>query len=493
VSRREFDVRVSAGDRVLVDVRKFSIESPGVTILFGESGIGKSILGKALFGLLDLSELGGSVNGESHAGYAARPEVARERRRGFFVSQEPSSHLNPLLSIGEQLAEGRLALSASPRSAPRELWAPDRVEEFPKLLPLFPRPFRPSGGEKQRLLAGMALTQMDIASGSGKHGLFVFDEPTGSLDRDARNLFLERLLFRFTSYPSTILLITHDYSIVGFLRERHANLLGSVRFLEMKREDAGVVVHQFAPEKYLQWIAGRSSPPSSSAGPLLTVESGLGIFGKTFGFFRQDRARAAESLVVRRGDVVYLKAASGVGKTTVAKVIMGLQAADHFRMNIADTRLGEVSPRRFWRRVLWGKVITMAFQHADEALNLRSTVDESLRLLPAAGLATPEARSALLGRLFSPGSLGSIQRAKVGELSGGQKQRLNLLRAFALETPVVILDEPLNALDFESMGRVLDMVEERRKNGGGVLLISHNEDIFDAMIPGDRVYHLREA
>jgi ABC-type glutathione transport system ATPase component len=486
-----YDIRVTAGGRILVDVRGFPLATQGVTVLFGESGIGKSLLGKSLFGLLDLSELGGSVNGESHERYGARPEVARERRRGFFVSQEPSSHLNPLLGIGEQLSEGRLAQSADPYRAPVELW--ENGDDFRTLLPLFPRPFRPSGGEKQRLLAGMALTQMDSSAAAGKHGLFVFDEPTGSLDRDARNRFLDRLFSRYRSSPCTILLITHDYSIVGYLRERHGDQLRSIRFLEMKRGGTGVAVREFDPGKYLTWIAGRKAASGTGGGPLLSVESDMRVFGRSFGFFRQGRDRGAENMVVRRGDLVYMKAASGVGKTTVAKVIMGLQAAEHFRMQIADTRLGEVSPRSFWKRALWGKAITMAFQHADEALNLRSTVDESLRSLPAPGVRTPEGRRSLLSRLFSAGSLDAIQRARVAELSGGQKQRLNLLRAFALETPLLILDEPLNALDFESMGKVLDMVEERRSAGGGILLISHNEDIFDAVVSPGRVYHLHET
>jgi ABC-type glutathione transport system ATPase component len=486
-----YDIRVTAGNRVLLDVRGFPLAAQGVTVLFGESGIGKSLLGKSLFGLLDPADLGGSINGESHQQYAGRPDVARERRRGFFVSQEPSSHLHPLLPIGHQLSEGRLSLSADPYAAPCELW--ERGEEFRKLLPLFPRPFRPSGGEKQRLLAGMALTQMDIAAQSRKQGLFIFDEPTGSLDRDARNRFLDRLLSRYGSSPRTILLITHDYSIVGYLREHHGDLLRTIHFLEMKRQDAGVAVREFDPAKYLTWIAGRRASGSAGGVELLSVEPEIRVFGKSFSFYRDDRGRNAENMVVRRGDLVYMKAASGVGKTTVANVIMGLQEADRFRMNIAETRLGEVSPHGFWRRVLWGKVITMAFQHADEALNLRATVDESLRSLPAAGLRTPDGRRSLLSRLFSTGSLDRLQHARVAELSGGQKQRLNLLRAFALETPLLILDEPLNALDFESMGKVLDMVEQRRSAGGGILLISHNEDIFDAVVPSDRVYHLRET
>jgi thiamine transport system ATP-binding protein len=78
----------------------------------------------------------------------------------------------------------------------------------------------------------------------------------------------------------------------------------------------------------------------------------------------------------------------------------------------------------------------------------------------------------------------------VSALSGGQKQRLNLMRGLVLGTDVVILDEPLNGLDFRSMQRVLDLVKEQMKRGTAFLLISHNEEIFEAIVPPDQVYYL---
>jgi ABC-type dipeptide/oligopeptide/nickel transport system ATPase subunit len=195
-------------------------------------------------------------------------------------------------------------------------------------------------------------------------------------------------------------------------------------------------------------------------------------------------------MTVNAGDLVYLKAGSGVGKTTVVKILMGLQRADYFRMTFDGVRLGEVSPARYWRKNLWGKKITMAFQHADEALNPRSTVEESLSILPAGAGSSPGAEAGILARLFEEEEIPSLLTKKVWQLSGGQKQRLNLLRAFALSTPLLILDEPLSALDFGSIEGVLALMQASRRQGQAILLISHNEDIFDPVVPPDSVYQL---
>ena len=98
-----------------------------------------------------------------------------------------------------------------------------------------------------------------------------------------------------------------------------------------------------------------------------------------------------------------------------------------------------------------------------------------------------------LARLFDSGEIPDLSEKKVWQLSGGQKQRLNLLRAFALETPLIILDEPLSALDFESIDRVLGLIRDARMRGRAILLISHNEDIFDRLVSPESVHLLESA
>ena len=75
---------------------------------------------------------------------------------------------------------------------------------------------------------------------------------------------------------------------------------------------------------------------------------------------------------------------------------------------------------------------------------------------------------------------------KVRLLSGGQKQRLNIMRTFFLETDIIILDEPLNGLDFESCVKIIDILQQKRNEERGILLISHNEEIFDRLVPEGR-------
>jgi len=161
MTEQRFNIRVAVGDRMLVDAHGVSVAEGGMTFLFGESGIGKSLVGKTLFGLLDESEYSAAVNGERYAAYSNRPEVVAARTRGFFVFQEPSSHLNPLQTLDDQLREGMLAEARDPIAPVRELWAEGDRDQIVQILPVYPKPYRPSGGEKQRILGAMAFAKMD--------------------------------------------------------------------------------------------------------------------------------------------------------------------------------------------------------------------------------------------------------------------------------------------------------------------------------------------
>jgi peptide/nickel transport system ATP-binding protein len=493
MTEKHFDICVETHGRVLVDARDVSVAEGGMTFLFGESGIGKSLVGKTLAGLIDEAELRCTVNAESYGRYSARPEVRERRHNGFFVFQEPSSHFNPLQTLDEQIREGMLAAVKNPAGVVGELWSDAGRSSLPGILSVYPKPYRPSGGEKQRILAGMAFSKMDVLAGTegAGEGLFVFDEPTGSLDREARNRFLDRLFDRFRRRHDTILLITHDYGMISYIQRSHRDLLPLMHFSELVLKGKVTRGRTFAPERFLQWLHART--PFSVPGRaevLLRVESGIRVIGKTLRFRTGGGAGEELPLLARRGDLVYIKAGSGVGKTTVAKVVIGLQRAERFRMEFEGVGLDERSPHQYWERTLWGKRMTMAFQHADESLNPNASVEETLGLLPIPAMRSRVGILAALGSLFDEDEIPRLRERKVWQLSGGQKQRLNLLRACSLSTPLIILDEPLSALDFESIDRVLLLMEQARSRGQTIVLISHNEDIFDAVVPEGCVYYL---
>jgi peptide/nickel transport system ATP-binding protein len=491
-----FSVRVSVGNRLLVAIDDYALPRESITVLFGESGIGKSLVNRAVYGLLAPDEFTFEINGLKGTDYLQSPSTREILEHGFFVFQEPSTHLHPLLTIREQLREGSLAGERDERRILRELWGGMERNIPPDLLSIYPRPFRPSGGEKQRILLAMAFKKLDgwtEGKGTGSTPLFVFDEPTGSLDNRFRDVVLGMLFERYRRRRFTAVVISHDYSMVSMIRRDHADLSGSIVYRELSVGPGGLVLQSFEPETYLRWLKTQVPPPPGTQEVAGRLEGALRVFGRQLQVSTDERRAHPSSLTLRRGAMTYVKAPSGMGKTTLVKVMMGLVRAQKFRMEFDRATLTEKTREEFWRRHLWGRKMTMVFQHADEALNPNSTVGESFHGLPLAFPPTRGAVLTLLESLFAPEVARAILEKKVGNLSGGQKQRLNLLRGISLETDLLILDEPLNGLDFESGVRVLDMLRHRLNKGSAILVISHNEEIFDSQVRPENVYYLGEV
>ncbi len=498
-------IRIAAGERTLVSVDEFEIPENRVTLLLGESGIGKSLASKAVYGILDASELTITIDDEPYEKYLHRREVRELKANSFFVFQEPSTHLNPLMTLDAQLNEGNLSAAPHQQEILNQLFEKSPADDIPRLLEVYPKPHRPSGGEKQRMLLAMAFKKIDVLLANGSANskeLFVFDEPTGSLDNYYRDLFLTMLFERFRKLNFTALLITHDYSMISRINERYAQLMHLIAFKEFSLRGSGVVVNDFKPKEYLQWLASLK-PVSNSlskvydlvedSSPVLTIEPEAVVFGRRLRISRTQDSREGSSLMLHRGSMVYLKAASGVGKTTIVKAVMGLLRADRVTAQLDGIAISEKSPRKLWQEKIWGKKMALVFQHADEALNPESTVKQVFAGLPTMirhGGTSEEEITRVLAELFDIELNEAFLNKKVKYLSGGQKQRLNLLRGLSLNTDVLILDEPLNGLDFESGGKVVAMLRRKQREGKGILVISHNEEIFDRLVGEGNVYYL---
>ncbi len=86
----KYDIHITSPKRVLADVSDFELKSGAVTLLLGESGIGKTIISRAIFGLLSPTELDIQINGESYSTYLESSACLANRKNVFFVFQEPS-------------------------------------------------------------------------------------------------------------------------------------------------------------------------------------------------------------------------------------------------------------------------------------------------------------------------------------------------------------------------------------------------------------------
>ena len=487
-----YDIRISTSDRALVKLDDFRLPESAITILFGESGIGKSLTALAIAGLLDPDQLNVRINGKEYPEYLHSNELANLRRNGFFVFQEPSSHLNPLMTLHAQLREGTLARAPGEERILQRLWEGTSPSDVQAILDVYPKPYRPSGGEKQRILATMAFKKMGALEAQKNRGVFVFDEPTGNLDNKLRDEFLDLLVEQFRDRHATILLITHDYSMISRFTSAYKDLAKRIYYKELLLDHGKLRIRDFSPTAYLDWIGSRK--PVSKAfhqdDQALRLESHIRIFGRTLQIARSQSERKPVPLLIRKGSLVYLKAPSGAGKTTVVKVMMGLLKAEGMSMTLGKRIYTETTPRKAWSDGVWGKQMAMVFQHADEALNQNATVKDAFAGLPLNGPMNEVAIVRTLAELFEEGVDRDFLRRPVKYLSGGQKQRLNLLRSMVLDTDILILDEPLNGLDFESSLKVLSRIEDRLRRGKSALVISHNEEIFDTMVNPENVYYL---
>jgi peptide/nickel transport system ATP-binding protein len=321
----------------------------------------------------------------------------------------------------------------------------------------------------------------------------VFDEPTGSLDNRYRDIFLDMLFSAHARKAFTATVITHDYSIISHMQAKHRDRLDSVRYLELVRRGGdSVSLREFLPRDYLDWIGSvsRSSIAEERAQTVLKLDHDFSVFNRRLRIFRDEARRQPTDLILRKGEMAYVKAASGVGKTTLAKVVMGLYPADRFRMDLCGIALDEKTDPGLFRDRIWGRKAGMVFQHADESLNLQATVFETFAGLPLRAKLDKESLKNRLAALFDGEITGAFLDRKAAFLSGGQKQRLNILRTLMMDTDLVILDEPLNGLDFESIKKVLGIIERKRRAGTALLMISHNEEIFDALTDPERIYYL---
>jgi len=224
---------------------------------------------------------------------------------------------------------------------------------------------------------------------------------------------------------------------------------------------------------------------------LVKIKSGVKIFGKTLSFHRESFDVQSSVLELKKGELTYLKAKSGVGKTTIAKIILGLYRPDALQMGFDKYLVTPQMQESFWRKIIWGKMGSMIFQHADEALNQNATVLEIFMALPNYRKVDKTTVLNKVQELFDTRVPESFLDKKIKFLSGGQKQRINILRSMMLNTDLLIMDEPLNGLDLKSSHKVLFKIKQHQSAGKAVLLISHNEDIFDRIVKPQNVYYLK--
>jgi microcin C transport system ATP-binding protein len=454
--------------------------------LVGESGSGKSVTALSLLRLVAGASYQGAIRfrGDDLLSMTARQIQALRGNSIAMIFQEPMTSLDPLYTIGDQVAEVLTTHEAmSPRAALAravELLATTGIPEPERRAAAYPHQL--SGGQRQRAMIAMAL--------ACRPSLLIADEPTTALDVTIQAQVLELLDALQRELGMAMLFITHDLN----LARRFTSRIGVL--------ERGVLVEQGATEEVLarprhpytkRLVDSRPRREVHAlAGPrtvkLRSDKLSVAFAIRRRGHFRRQQFHAVSevSLAVARGETLGIVGESGSGKTTLAMAILALQSIASGEVWLDDVRVDSAG-----RRALVGlrRRIQVVFQDPFASLSPRRTVEqivgEGLEV-HAPELDTAARRVAIVAMLADvgladgnvPGLLGRYPH----EFSGGQRQRIAVARAMILRPEVLLLDEPTSALDATVQRQVLSLLARLQKDHGtSYLFISHDLAVVRAM------------
>ncbi len=218
-----------------------------------------------------------------------------------------------------------------------------------------------------------------------------------------------------------------------------------------------------------------------------------GLFGRTVATVR---AVDDVSFAVRKGETLGIVGESGCGKSTTARLLMRLLDLDAGSMVFdgegvgQDSQTGGIGLKEYRRQV------QMVFQDSYASLNPRLPIEDSIAFAPRVhGVPAAEARERARELLEAVGlAPAQFARRYPHELSGGQRQRVNIARALALRPRLVLLDEPVSALDKSVEAQVLNLlVDLKERFGLTYVFISHDLNVVQYISDRVLVMYLGEV
>ena len=466
-----------------------ALDAGEVMGLVGESGSGKSMTALTVMRLLPAAAAARGRVAFDGIDLLAASETQMCALRGDdigMVFQEPMTALNPVKTIGEQVAEGigwhlKTGRAEAEARARRML---DRVGLPEQIFPLTAYPHELSGGQRQRVVIAIACAL--------KPKLLIADEPTTALDVVLQKQILELLRGLVEEDRMALLLISHDLAVVTDMADRVTVMRGGA--VMESGETVAVLSAQQHP--YTRQLAQASMhvPPRRAASrraaldasPLVEAEGLVRTYAgrrrSLFGRAAPVRAVDDVSFAIAPGQSVGLVGRSGCGKSTLARLVLALDqpTAGTLRFRgkpLAGRSEAELRPAR--------RDMQVVFQDPYGSFNPRHKVarlvGEPLHLLEPAPTGA-ERREKVAGALHEVGLSPSDMDKYPHEFSGGQRQRLSIARAIITRPKLVVADEPVSALDVSIRAQILDLFADlNQRLGIAFLFITHDLTVARAI------------
>ena len=494
------DLTVRFGANEVVHGISFDIHAGEKLALVGESGSGKTVTALSLLRLVQNAQLSGSVEffGQEPASNGdSLLSISEHALRGIrgqdiaFIFQEPMTALNPLMTVGDQIAEvlqlkqGIASVDASLSAI--KLLADTGIPEPERRSRSYPHQL--SGGQRQRAMIAMAL--------ACKPKLLLADEPTTALDVTLREQILDLLGDLQRQHGMAVLLITHDLNLVRRFADRVA-VMENGHLVEQ-----GAVADVFANPQhaYTRKLIG-----SKPVRDVVELAEGGSVGGNAPALLHAQSLRVTYPVPIpglkgwfKKGDFVAVQGASfslppgqtlgvigesGSGKSTLAQAVLGLLPFAG-ELQVA----GQTWSKRSAQNHALRQRLQVVFQDPYSSLSPRMTIEEIVGEgihVHEPSLPTLQRRKRVLAALADVGMQeaqfpGLLQRYP-HEFSGGQRQRIAIARTLIVNPEVLVLDEPTSALDVTIQQQVLKLLQGLQKQRGlSYLLITHDVDVIRAM------------
>lgn len=488
VKKLNITVDVPGGEKRLVKDVSFDVEKGEILGLVGASGSGKSLTSMAVGRILrDEYKIASEevLFDSRRIDLLSEKEMCDVRGREIaYVFQEPMTSLNPLLRIGRQVAEPleihgiKFSTKAEKLNAVKEALREAGLEPTNGLLRAYPHQL--SGGQRQRVMIAMAFICNPL--------LLVADEITTALDVDTTNIIAELLTERRKKFGTSIIFISHDTKLVERVSDRILHMKnGEMLENSMTPEEVARELKEAgrAEEAAIRELEGSGSRDDIGDKNKSINDKKVILQVKNLSFAYSDRSILGKvtlkpvlkdiNLVLREGETLGIVGKSGSGKSTLVKTICGLQ----------KSTAGEIVYAR------GSEYPQMVFQDPYSSLNPAKSVGkilyEAIRMGErraaikgkAKRISKTSARQVVFDMLKSVDLKSEIAYRKVRELSGGERQRVAIAAALITGPGIVILDEPVSAIDANVQEQILALLKKLKITFGcSYIFISHDPEVI---------------
>ncbi|VXB96610.1 putative fused oligopeptide transporter subunits of ABC superfamily: ATP-binding components [Enhydrobacter sp. 8BJ] len=500
------NLTIESATQTLVDNLSYTLHTGETLAIVGESGSGKSISSLALLGLLPNSL---SITGQAHLTDSQSDKTinlpiendslstyskSRKQNENIFrqirgkrigmIFQEPMTALNPLHTVGKQIAESlSLAGVAKKHWRQRTLALLSQVNIANPESKLARYPHELSGGQRQRIMIAMVLAQ--------DPDIIIADEPTTALDVTLRHEIL-RLLHRLKNERGmAMILISHDLNLV----KRYSDNLIVMQQGKVMEQGATQAIFDHPQQDYTRSLIyqdfGQSLPIIDNSPSVLEVKQLTiafpqknNILGQTTQWFE---AVKGLNLTLAQGQSLGIVGESGSGKTTTALALIKLLAnAAKVQGQIllsANAHMADVLALSNKAFLPYRSDIQMVFQDPYASINPRFSVFEIIEEgLTIQGMAKTAREKAVLAALETVRLPRDFVSRYPHELSGGQRQRVALARALVMKPKILLLDEPTSALDSSTQVAMVELLRDiQAKFGLSYIFISHDLQVVKAL------------